>query len=72
MAVTAKKKKVTKAKSRKASAIFARDSATGTFQLVAEKARKMSPPEFRLSLLKAGIIGTNGKLTAHYAKAKKK
>jgi hypothetical protein len=32
----------------------------------------MSPPEFRRSLVKAGIIGTNGKLTAQYAKAKKK
>ncbi len=69
---TAKKKKATKARTKEASGIFAAGIAAGAFELVAEKAKKMSPLEFRLSLVKAGIIDTNGKLTAHYAKAKKK
>jgi hypothetical protein len=71
-AVTAKQKKATRAVNRKASALLPPVGATGAFQLVAEKAKKMSPAEFRVSLVKAGIIGTNGKLTAQYAKSKTK
>jgi hypothetical protein len=41
-------------------------------RVVEEKLKAMSPNEFRASLVKAGIIGTDGKLTANYAKSKKK
>jgi hypothetical protein len=41
-------------------------------QVVEEKVKAMSPDEFRASLVKAGIIGMDGKLTANYAKSKKK
>jgi len=44
----------------------------GTLKMVSEKAMKMTPAEFRDSLLAAGIIGNNGKLTARYAKDTKK
>jgi hypothetical protein len=38
---------------------------------VSAKVKAMSPDEFRESLVRAGIIGTDGKLTANYARSKK-
>jgi hypothetical protein len=43
----------------------------GTLKVVSEKAKSMTPAEFRQSLLVAGIISRNGKLTSHYATNKK-
>jgi hypothetical protein len=43
-----------------------------TVQLIAEQAKAMTPAEFRVSLVKAGIIGPNGKLTTKFAKTKKR
>lgn len=65
------KKKATKPISKNGSPAFGAMIEAGTFRLVAEKAKTMSPAEFRMSLVKAGIIGTNGKLTARYARPKK-
>ena len=47
-------------------------SVAQTIELVASRAKKMSPAEFRKSLVGAGIISPNGKLTAKYAHVKKK
>jgi hypothetical protein len=73
MVVTAKSKKATKKTSAKQVRNGdARGGLAATLQVVAEKLKAMSPDEFRASLVRAGIIGTNGKLTANYAKPKKK
>jgi len=50
----------------------AKVKSAGAFQLVSERAKKMSSDEFRMSLMSAGIINTNGKLTSNYVRAKKK
>jgi len=56
---TAKGKAETKTK--KTAGVSAKASSTDTFQVVADKAKTMSLAEFRKSLVRAGIIGTNGK-----------
>ena len=57
---------------KKSISIQAQSAAPATVQVIAEKAKKMTPTEFRLSLVKAGIIRLNGRLTTKYAKVKKK
>jgi hypothetical protein len=48
------------------------EGASGTLRVISEQVKKMTPAEFRKSLMAAGILGTNGKLTANYASVKKK
>lgn len=74
MVVTGKAKKVTtkKTTSRKVSNATTQAPVVATFMVVSEKVKAMSPEEFRMSLVKAGIIGINGKLTSKYKNNKKK
>jgi hypothetical protein len=37
-----------------------------TFQAVSSRAKRMSPEEFRASLVKAGIVGRDGQLCEQY------
>jgi hypothetical protein len=50
----------------KHSDIFAPSTALPRLQRVAAELKKMTPEEFRESLVEAGIIDKNGKLTAPY------
>ena len=73
MAVTAKGKKTPrKAPAKKVSADYAQGGKAATLQFIDERLKAMSPEEFRESLVKAGIIGKDGKLTAPYARPKPK
>jgi hypothetical protein len=73
MVVTAKGKKATrKTSAKKIKPRHVQGGLAATLRVVEEKLKAMSPDEIRASLVKAGIIGTDGKLTANYAKSKKK
>lgn len=45
-----------------------RFSVSDTARMIAEKARSITPSEFRESLVRAGIIDENGELTPPYRK----
>ena len=73
MADTAKGQKTTrKAPAKKVRNGYSQGGIAATLHSIDERLKAMTPEEFRASLVRAGIIGKDGKLTPPYARPKKK